>query len=289
MKTANKKRCGFATQGYAAPEQYEDAIPDVRADIYGIGKLLQFMLTNSKGYDKRLNSIVARCTKQRPAERYKSVIELKSALEMLLPGEGKQKDRKKSHRFTPVLLGVASVENTEDSFMVSVLFANYFSELTGKRVALLDLSGSYKLKKMQEVFLDCREQRGEVCGFLLHGVSYYDEARVEQIGLYLAEGFDILVLHFGQRAGKHLAEFLRCEEAYVVGSAMPWQLSAWEELESLFRTGAKKQVTALLTAGQTEEISVGVWKKAVRLPAVKDVFLPRGELARFLQHLLLAK
>ena len=179
--------------------------------------------------------------------------------------------------------------NIEDSFMVSVLFANYFRELTGKRVALLDLSGSDKLKKMQEIFANCKRQKGEEDVFLLHGVGYYDNVKENQIGICLAEGYDILILHFGCNTMQYLTEFFRCEQSYVVGSAMPWQLTAWEELESLFRTGAKRQVTALVTAGQPEEICVGTWKKVERLPAVKDVFLPKGELVKFLQHLLLAR
>ena len=286
VKEENKPRCSFVTQGYAAPEQYEDCVPDVRADIYGIGRLLQFMLANSKGYDKRLNRIAARCTKQKPAERYKNVLELKQELEALLPGAGKRTNRKRTSRDTNILLGVAALENIEDSFMVSVLFAGYFRELTGKRIALLDLSDSKKMDCLQEVFSDCKQLHGDNGGFLLHGVAYYSGVSVSQIGECLAEGYEVLVLHFGTSTEQYLTEFLRCEASYVVGGATPWQLSAWEELERLFRTGAKKQVTALLTAGCLEELDSGMWKNVVCLPAVKDVFLPRGEMAKCLKHLL---
>ena len=286
VKEEHKQRCSFVTQGYAAPEQYKDYVPDVRADIYGIGKLLQFMLANSKGYDKRLNRIVARCTKQRPAERYQSAVELKKELETLLPGEGKRTNRIKADRYANILLGVAALENVEESFMVSVLFAGYFRELTGKRIALLDLSGSRKVTYLQEVFSDCKPLQGEKNGFLLHGVGYYNGVSSSQIGEYLAEGYDVLILHFGQNAGQYLTEFLRCESSYVVGSATPWQLPSWEDLEKLFRTGAKKQVTALLTAGCPEELDTGMWKNVLCLPMIKDVFLPRGEMAKFLRHLL---
>ena len=286
IKAENRKRCGFATAGYAAPEQYEERKPDERADIYGIGKLLQFMLEKSKGYDKRLLDIVKRCTRQYPMERYGTVLEVQEALTMLLPGEGKQYRRKKWRRWVHGCIGVASVAESQDSMMVSVLFANYFSEWTGKRVALLDLSGSNRLKQMREVFSDCKEQQGEFCGFLLQGVGYYSDVRAVSIGQYWKD-YDILVLHFGHRLAVNLAEFLRCEHSYVVGGAMPWQLAAWEELELLFGTGAKKQVTALLTAGQAKELGTGMWKKALRLPAVEDVFLPKGEMARWLQRHLL--
>lgn len=286
MKEENKRRCSFATRGYAAPEQYEDCVLDVRADIYGIGRLLQFMLANSKGYDKRLSRIAARCTKQKPAERYKTVLDLKKELETLLPREEKWTNRKRTSRNTNILLGVATLENIEDSFLVSVLFASYFREVTGKRIALLDLSDSKKITCLQEVFTDCKSLHGETDRFLLHGVAYYSDVGVSQIGECLAEGYDVLVLHFGTSTEQYLTEFFRCETSYIVGSAAPWQLSAWERLERLFRTSAKKQVTALLTAGCPEEIDTGMWKEVVCLPAVQDVFLPRGKIAKCLRHLL---
>ena len=286
VKEENRRQCSFATQGYAAPEQYKDCMPDVRADIYGIGRLLQFMLANSKGYDKQLNRIAARCTKQKPTERYKNVLEVKRELEALLPGEGKRTNRKRTSRDTNILVGVAALENIEDSFLVSVLFSSYFKEVTRKRIALLDLSDSRKIDCLQEVFSDSKQLHGERGGFLLHGIAYYSDVSISQIGECLAEGYDVLVLHFGTRTQQYLTEFLRCEDSYVVGSAAPWQLSAWESLEMLFRTGARKQVTALLTTGCPEEMDTGMWKDIVCLPAVKDVFLPRGKIAKCLRHLL---
>lgn len=63
------------TDGYAAPEQLTGGQPDVRTDIYAIGKILE-QLPCRHIYNK----VIARCTAERPADRYQSVEEVVRAL-----------------------------------------------------------------------------------------------------------------------------------------------------------------------------------------------------------------
>ena len=59
------------TNRYAAPEQLAGENPDVRSDIYAIGKILE-RLPTSYIYNK----VVARCTAPDPSDRYQSVEEI---------------------------------------------------------------------------------------------------------------------------------------------------------------------------------------------------------------------
>lgn len=59
------------TNRYAAPEQLAGENPDVRTDIYAIGKILE-LLPTSYIYNK----VVARCTAPVPSDRYQSVEEI---------------------------------------------------------------------------------------------------------------------------------------------------------------------------------------------------------------------
>ena len=59
------------TNYYAAPEQLAGETPDVRTDIYAIGKILE-LLPSSSIYNK----VIARCTALAPSDRYQSVEEL---------------------------------------------------------------------------------------------------------------------------------------------------------------------------------------------------------------------
>ena len=58
------------TNRFAAPEQFAGEKPDVRTDIYAIGKILE-LLPNHYIYNK----VIARCTAPTPSDRYQSVEE----------------------------------------------------------------------------------------------------------------------------------------------------------------------------------------------------------------------
>lgn len=59
------------TNRFAAPEQLAGEKPDVRSDIYAIGKILELLPTSSI-----YNKVIARCTALDPSARYQSVEEL---------------------------------------------------------------------------------------------------------------------------------------------------------------------------------------------------------------------
>lgn len=74
----------LGTTGYAAPEQYGITQSDTRADIYSLGVLLNVMLTGEhpsrKTVGGHLGRVIQKCTMTSPANRYKDVLRLMSAL-----------------------------------------------------------------------------------------------------------------------------------------------------------------------------------------------------------------
>lgn len=67
----------LGTNGFAAPEQYGIAESDPRTDIYALGILINIMLTGEhpakKMCDGKWKSIVNKCTRINPDERFQSV------------------------------------------------------------------------------------------------------------------------------------------------------------------------------------------------------------------------
>ena len=81
----------IGTQGYAAPEQYGFGASSPATDIYALGILLNILAAGEfpnvrKTSDPALNTVIARCTRMEPAERYTSVAELREALQVLASG-----------------------------------------------------------------------------------------------------------------------------------------------------------------------------------------------------------
>lgn len=84
---------GMGSFPYVAPEQMIDAArADARADIYGLGKLLQFMLTGQvpvapgSSVPQRFRYLVQRCLEHLPEDRYQTVGELRVALDQVVQG-----------------------------------------------------------------------------------------------------------------------------------------------------------------------------------------------------------
>ena len=74
----------LGTRGYAAPEQYGFGQSSPQTDIYGVGALMLALLTGSERdkneYHGKLASIIEKCMRLDPSDRYSDATELKNAL-----------------------------------------------------------------------------------------------------------------------------------------------------------------------------------------------------------------
>ena len=72
----------MGTQGYAAPEKFGFGQTDARTDIYAMGVLLNYMLVREFPMEKltegKFRTIVLKCIKINPEDRYQNVDELKA-------------------------------------------------------------------------------------------------------------------------------------------------------------------------------------------------------------------
>lgn len=105
----------LGTEGFAAPEQYEDseAQTDARTDVYGIGATMYYLLTGRKStqyittpilslmpdLSTGLAQIITKCTQLAPEDRYKGCADLIYALEHYTDFDNETvKERKKKIR-----------------------------------------------------------------------------------------------------------------------------------------------------------------------------------------------
>lgn len=111
---------------YMAPEQLRDTkSADGRADIFSLGRMLYELMTgpltsavqDTKGIDPAISLIIARCTKNRPEDRFQTVSELKVAWRVALGIEdaGTDSDRLK------LLLSNLLTSSFDDSVVSEIL------------------------------------------------------------------------------------------------------------------------------------------------------------------------
>lgn len=82
----------MGTADFAAPEQFGFSQSDARTDVYGLGVLLNVMLTGhipqEEQYDGAAAKIIAKCTAMDPSDRFISMAQLSGYLEALLRRTG---------------------------------------------------------------------------------------------------------------------------------------------------------------------------------------------------------
>ena len=75
------------TIGYAAPEQYGESQSDERTDIYGLGIMMNVMLTGKHPVNAmasgKMGKIIEKCIMVNPDKRYKNVMEVKERIKKL--------------------------------------------------------------------------------------------------------------------------------------------------------------------------------------------------------------
>ena len=96
----------LGTELFAAPEQYEEngLQTDMRTDIFGLGRTLEYLAGYSDGVSRRFQAIIRRCVRPDPGERYQDAGELLDELEHYEAHEKRQR----SIRTRQILLGITA-------------------------------------------------------------------------------------------------------------------------------------------------------------------------------------
>lgn len=141
----NDRRYQTATKGFAAPELYGEKEPDERADIYGVGALLYYMVTgvsyqsktllwdkgnkSFKAYDKQLLKIIKTCLNSNLFFRYSSIDILKNKL-LALNNKGLKKlksPKSYTNHSEPIQIAIAGAQSRIGTTHLSFLITSYLN------------------------------------------------------------------------------------------------------------------------------------------------------------------
>lgn len=127
----------FGTLLYSAPEQSEGGHISKAADIYSLGRLLEYMLANgsvSKKTEKALKAVVGRCTSRLPVRRFGSVGQLTVRL--------KEIDRQAgSFSKKPLKITFAGAVPNAGTTYIALLFSAYV-KCMGRACVYLEMNRS---------------------------------------------------------------------------------------------------------------------------------------------------
>lgn len=179
----------IGTRGYAAPEQYGCGQTGIASDIYSLGVTLYQLLTGKspneppfeikpvrffdKSFSREIESIICKCTRQNPSERYQSVNELLKDFEAAKAKSANNEDGKSgdetsfnaANRTKPFKKLVLTIwDNAE----FGCEFAYTAAKLSGYSVMLIDLD---LLSPKADLFLNIRKYSGKVTSSNFFGDS----------------------------------------------------------------------------------------------------------------------
>ena len=255
LKSDARSAKAMGTKGWAAPEQLKGAPLDEACDIYGLGKVIEFMQMYSYGKDDfRIKQIVEYATKENPRDRFSSVEEMRISIESLQGARVNDKIGKKHlDRKIAVIGSGPSVGTTR----IAISLCRFFNK---KKIDCYyrDVENDTVLKLWKNL-KNAKLNKGVLYHTCFQGILEYGEG-VEHYkapeGLYIYDcgsgkeiplGTDIII--------------------YVVGGA-PWQqvdeYPSWIADENVYIiNNFSDKVTAILLAKEIK-------KKVYRYPTVQD-------------------
>ena len=151
-KSEAAKAMPLGTKNWAAPEQMKGENLDERCDVYGVGKIIEFMQINSYAKDDfRIKKLVSHATQENVEERLRSIADLKKNLYDILGVKTNEKSDKGYLGKKIAVVGNSHAVGTTTIAIKLCRFLNqkgiksYYKDVEGDTVHILmeNLKGTY--------------------------------------------------------------------------------------------------------------------------------------------------
>lgn len=236
----------MGTRGFAAPEQYTERKPDIRSDIYGIGKILHFLIygtvsaakkaeipSNTGGWEALIN-IMNKCLQKEPDKRYENVKDVLRDLEIcrrdnlkiinfdefiakLTHRKGYLQDLKnKQGKLTDkMLIGVAATHRGAGATHLSLLMGYFFHDKLKKKTLIIEKDKNEDMRKLSD------DYGSEY--FVKNGISFMIYAgRYGEIKKKIQE-YEVVIMDFGRMQLLDINDFLAMDRHFVATSIAEWK------------------------------------------------------------------
>ncbi|AOZ91112.1 protein kinase domain-containing protein [Paenibacillus crassostreae] len=300
----------LGTVGFAAPEQYGSGQSDARSDLYGLGALLLYLVTEgahsewSEGVENRIRSdfpkgkipILRKLLQIVPDDRYQSTDEVRFAL--FPTTQTREQNHNQSYRemkgihLGTHVIAVMGVSSGVGTTHTAISVVHYLARLF-KKVAIVELDeDSISFSRIQQIVEGTSIYTNKQdLQFSVEGVDYYRQATSAKVIELLSSGYNFIVLDMGSYVkSDRLDEFLRADIPLLVGWGSEWKLQDLEELiKSLMKYHQNKWVYCIPLAplDAVKRLRKKISStKVYTLPLHVDPFDRSGEMDKVLNKIL---
>lgn len=225
----------FGSPGFYAPEQAEAGHLSEQTDIYGLGRLLEYMLLHAKKSPQGFSDIVQNCLRK-GKKLYTSAEQVKQELEKLSHGRLEA---------APAgdLFAVTGIPTDYHGTVLAASLAAYFNK-KGKRVLLLLCSRLSERNSLEEDDIREEEKRH---GFVQerNGITVAKHVAMQEVRGWRGRGYDCIICDLG--ANTPLAAGIAFACWFCVGSMSEYTIGFWHRM--LDETLQEQQVALVVTEG----------------------------------------
>lgn len=255
-----RRRLLTGAVGFAAPEQYEYTVLDERADIYGIGAVLKFLVL--KDVSEQFMMIISRCMASDRTERFESVAMLAKNLEKISVHDNNNQKGIHVDNGKPRVISFAGVDRRVGVTHISLAFAAYLSE-QGYRILYEEQNNSNHLRAIAG---QCRLKYNN--GLFQRGSLLLKPMYGAQINLEVDCDYIVRDLGIYDDDSCH-----NDSDIVMVAGAKPWEL---ETSVSVCRKAVEMRKVYILCNGSSKHDNLVLWKRVgcmgKQVPVLKDMF-----------------
>ncbi|NLJ95982.1 MAG: serine/threonine protein kinase [Clostridiales bacterium] len=229
---ADERADYYSTKGYAAPELYHKNHADERADVYGIGMLLYFMVSGRdirndrgkiehvdfiKGCSNKLKRIITRCLRYNRSQRYASVSQLEKHLSAIM------KNNKGVIRpGSSIEIGISGAQSRIGTTHLSFRICRY---LMGRNINCIYVedNNSRCVWHIQNRYYGVKRDKGiiKIKGIPMVGKDYTD--------VFDVSGYNVIIRDYGCLTSDNKDKFLESQKKILILGAKDWELKTSEE------------------------------------------------------------
>lgn len=292
LNQLNNRKYSFGTKGFAAPELYTQSLPDERADIYGIGALLYYMVTGRSfdllsqrkfrkekmnHYSVNLYKVIRKCIHYYPSFRYSSINELKNKL-LEFNENNKNLNTSKS-----ISIAIAGTQNRIGTTHLAILITSYLSK-KGWNSLYIEKNNTNHVFSLIGRYADIKSHNGISTIF---GCNLLPNCDVE---LPYADAYQVVIKDYGCLHDDNIQEYAKSDIKLIVAGSKEWELDKTEEVLKVLNSYPGIKYLFNFTEGKKfREIMKSMEKlPCYRIPYLPNPFVGKQEddLEEFIENIL---